>query len=268
MNHASMAADSLRRLRETTPLVHNITNYVAMDVSANALLAIGASPAMVHAEAEVGDFVQLASALVLNIGTLSPAWVEAMHTAAAGARRREIPIVLDPVGAGATPYRTRVANELLQGGLTVVRGNASEVLALAGAAMAPTRGVDSTASVDQAAEAAAALARTCSVIVAVTGEADFVTDGQRRLRIEGGHPWMTKVTALGCALSGVLGAFTAVGSGAAIDAVAHGLAVYGLAGAKAAQAAEGPGTLRWRIMDALHGLTPEAVAAEARIFEQ
>ena len=267
MTHAANAAQSLRRLREATPLVHTITNYVAMDVSANALLAVGASPAMVHAEAEVSDFVQLASALVINIGTLSPTWVSAMHTAAAHARKRSVPIVLDPVGAGATAYRTRVAAALVQEGLTVIRGNASEIMAVAGAAMGPTRGVDSTASVDQATAAAVSLAKASSAVVAITGPTDFVTDGARRLLVGGGHPWMTKVTAMGCALSGLLGAFLAVRPDAPLDAVAHGLAVYGLAGARAAEAAEGPGSLRWRIMDELTAMSPERVAAEAHISE-
>ena len=267
MTHAHEAAESLRRIRQQTPLVHCITNYVAMDVSANALLAVGASPAMVHAESEVRDFVQLASALTINIGTLSPPWVAAMHAAAAGARARNIPVLLDPVGAGATPYRTRVSAALLQGGLTVIRGNASEIMALAGAAAGPTRGVDSTASVDQATDAAVHLARSCATVVAVTGATDFVTDGQRSLHVHGGHPLMTKVTALGCALSSVLGAFAAVRAEEPLTAVAHGLAVYGLAGAKAAEAAQGPGSLRWHIMDVLHNLSPETVAAEARITE-
>ncbi len=264
-NYAADAADSLRRLREANPLVHNITNYVAMDVSANALLAVGASPAMVHAEAEAADFAGLASAVVVNIGTLSPSWVSAMHIAAATARDRGVPTVLDPVGAGATPYRTRVAVHLVKGGMTVIRGNASEIMAVAGAAAGPTRGVDSTASVDEATEAAIHLARTSGAVVAATGAVDFVTDGTRHLRVEGGHPLMAKVTALGCALSGILGAFAAVRPGEALDAVAHGLAVYGLAGAEAGASAGGPGTLRWRLMDALHGLTPEVVAQRAQI---
>ena len=265
MNYAAEAAESLNLLRAQSPLVHSITNYVAMDVSANVLLAVGASPAMVHAEAEVADFAGISSALVLNIGTLSPAWVSAMHTAARVARERQLPIVLDPVGAGATPYRTRVAADLVQQGLTIIRGNASEIMALAGAAAGPTRGVDSTASVDQAADAAQQLARQFKVVVAVTGEVDLVTDGEQQRTVHGGHPWMAKVTALGCALSGLLGAFAAVRPGATLDAVAHGLAVYGLAGAKAGAEADGPGTLRYRIMDTLHALTAEQVAAEARI---
>ncbi|MEL7369201.1 MAG: hydroxyethylthiazole kinase [Myxococcota bacterium] len=265
MTHAQQAAESLTQLRAQNPLVHSITNYVSMDVSANTLLAVGASPAMVHAEAEVADFAQIASALVLNIGTLSPAWVSAMHTAAAVARSRPIPVVLDPVGVGATAYRTRVAADLVRGGLTVIRGNASEIMALAGAAAGPTRGVDSTAAVDEATAAATALAASSSAIVAVTGATDFVTDGQNAFRVGGGHPWMGKVTALGCSLSGVIGAFVAVRPDEPLAATVHALAAFGLAGAKAADGAEGPGTLRLRIMDALHQLTPQTVAAEADI---
>jgi hydroxyethylthiazole kinase len=150
-------------------LVHNITNFVAMDVSANCLLALGASPAMVHAEEEVEDFVAIACALVVNIGTLSPPWVAAMARAAARARALGRPWVLDPVGAGATSYRTRTALELIGLHPTVIRGNASEILALAGAAAGPTKGVDSTHGTDEAVDAAAQLARSSGAVVAVTG---------------------------------------------------------------------------------------------------
>ncbi len=267
MTYGQQAAETLTQLRSQTPLVQSITNYVAMDVSANVLLALGASPAMVHAQAEVSDFVPLASALVLNIGTLSPDWVSAMHLASEAARRRGVPTVLDPVGAGATAYRTREAVGLLQGGLTTVRGNASEILALAGASAGPTRGVDSTASADQAIDAAAVLADRFATVVAVTGEVDYVTDGQRRLRIEGGHALMTKVTALGCALSGVVGACLAVRPDTSLETVAHALGIYGLAGRRAADQARGPGTFRTQFLDALHLLTPELVATEIQIFD-
>ena len=150
MPHATATWVSLQAVRERAPLVHNITNFVAMDVTANCLLALGASPAMVHAEEEVEDFLAIAQALVVNIGTLSPPWVAAMGRAAARARALGRPWVLDPVGAGATPYRTRTSLELIERGPTVIRGNASEILALAGVAAGPTKGVDSTHGADEA----------------------------------------------------------------------------------------------------------------------
>lgn len=262
-NHAAAAAAAIARVRQASPLVHNITNYVAMDVSANALLAVGASPAMVHAEAEVADFVGIASALVINIGTLSPAWVTAMHLAAERAVAGGKPWVLDPVGAGATPYRTTVAAELARRQPTVIRGNASEILALAGtieggSATGQTKGVDSVHGSEQAIDAARSLAMEFGCVVAVTGPVDYVTDGEAVLGVHNGHPLMTRVTALGCAATGVVGAFLAV-QPEPLAATAYGLGVFGLAGEIAARDAAGPGTLRWRLLDALHQLDEPAL---------
>lgn len=243
---------ALARLRQAGPLVHCITNYVAMDVTANALLAIGASPAMVHANEEVEDFVSIASALVVNIGTLSPAWVTAMERAADRAVALGKPWVLDPVGAGATPYRTGVARALAGRKPSVVRGNASEILSLAGE-VGGTKGVDSTRGADEASGIARELARGLDCVVTVTGEVDYVTDGLRMLSVHHGHPMMTRVTALGCALTGITGAFLAVEPDPLL-ASAYALALFGLAGEMAASGAIGPGTLRTRLLDALHVL--------------
>ena len=253
---------ALDRLRQRQPLVHCITNYVAMDVTANALLAVGASPAMVHAREEVEDFVSIASALVVNIGTLSAEWVLSMELAADRAVSLGTPWVLDPVGAGATPYRTGVARDLARRKPTVIRGNASEILTLAGE-VGGAKGVDSTRSADEARDAAAALAREVGCVVAVTGAVDHVTDGTRALAVHHGHPLMTRVTALGCALTGITGAFLAVEEDA-LHAAAHALAVFGLAGEVAASGHAGPGTLRAHLMDALHALD-EDTGLEIRI---
>lgn len=252
------------RLRQATPLVHCITNYVAMDVAANALLAIGASPAMVHANEEVEDFVGIAAALTVNIGTLSPSWVSAMERAADRAVALGKPWVLDPVGAGATPYRTGVARDLAGRKPTVVRGNASEILSLAGE-VGGTRGVDSTRSADEASGVARELARGLGCVVAVTGEVDYVTDGVRILSVHHGHEMMTRVTALGCALTGVTGAFLAVEPDPLL-ASAYALAIFGLAGEMAASGSIGPGTLRTRLLDALYVLDT-LPQAEIRIRE-
>jgi hydroxyethylthiazole kinase len=262
-DYAAEAARALAKLREAAPLVQNITNYVAMDVTANALLALGASPAMVHAADEVEDFVAISQALVINIGTLSPPWVEAMLRAARRAKELGKPWVLDPVGAGATPYRTRVAGELARLGPTVIRGNASEILAVAGESAA-TKGVDSVHGSDAAVAVAEALARDLGTVVAVTGAVDYVSDGARTLAVHNGHPLMTKITALGCTASAMVAAFLAVESDAVV-ASAEALAVLGLAGEQAAAGAEGPGTLRVRLMDALYRMDAGTLERGARI---
>ncbi len=258
-------ARTLQAVREQAPLVHSITNYVSMDVTANALLAAGAAPAMVHAEEEVEHFVGIASALVINIGTLSPPWVRAMERAARRAVELGTPWVLDPVGAGATPYRTRTAGDLAGLAPTVIRGNASEILALAGTG-AGARGVDSVHASGDAAGVAASLAQRIGCVVVVTGAIDYVTDGYRMVAVANGHPLMTRVTALGCTASALVGAFLAVQSDAVV-ASAHALAVLAVAGEVAADGAEGPGSLRVRLLDALHTLGPEKLAS-ARITEE
>lgn len=257
MDYPSATWAALQELRRRAPLVHSITNYVAMDITANALLAVGASPAMAHAAEEVEDFVGIAQALVVNIGTLSPGWVDAMARAAERAGEQGKPWVLDPVGAGATPYRTRVAGELLRRRPTVLRGNASEILALSGAA-ARTRGVDSVDAPEHALELARAMAREEGAVVAVTGAVDYVTDGERVLSVSNGHPMMTRITALGCTATALTAAFLAVESDAVL-ATAQALAVLGLCGEIAARDAEGPGSLRWRLLDALYRLDEEAL---------
>ena len=244
---------TVQELRRVAPLIHNITNYVAMDLSANVLLAIGASPAMVHSENEVEEFVGVADALVINIGTLSPAWVAAMTRAAETARSLEKPWVLDPVGAGATRYRTSVARELSGLRPAVIRGNASEILALAGSGAAATRGVDSVHGAGDALGVARDLAQGLGCVIAVTGATDYVTDGERVLAVDNGHPLMTRVTALGCAATALIGAFLAVEEDSVL-AAAQALAILGLCGEMAARDGSGPGTLRTRIVDTLYAL--------------
>lgn len=270
MNEMTIAAlalpsESLAALRVRVPLVQNITNFVAMDLAANTLLAVGASPAMVHAAQEVDDFITLAAALTVNIGTLSPDWVAAMERAVARAGQLRKPWVLDPVGVGATPYRNETAARLAAAGPTVIRGNASEIMALAGAA-AGGRGVDSTAASDQAVEAAKSLARASGAVVAVTGAVDYVTDGSRVVALRNGVPIMTRVTAVGCALTALIGACCAVQSSPLV-AASHGLAIMGVAGEMAAERAAAPGSFRVALLDALYELDGEALDARSRISE-
>jgi len=254
---------ALEDLRARRPLVHNITNYVAMTVSANVLLALGASPAMVHAAEEVEDFVAISDALAVNIGTLSPPWVAAMRAAVVRARTLGKPWVLDPVGCGATAYRTQVAAELAALSPAVIRGNASEILSLSGQVGAAGKGVDSSARAEDATAAAALLAQRAGCVVAVTGAIDYVSDGASCVGVHAGHALMPLSTALGCSLSAVTAAFTVVRP-PRLAAVAA-LAVFGAAGAVAAQRCQGPGHLPAEICDALYRMDHATLVRHARL---
>lgn len=258
------AARNLVKLRETRPLVHNITNFVVMNFTANILLAAGASPVMAHAENEVEEMVGFARALVLNIGTLTDDWVDAMVKAGKKATSLGVPIILDPVGAGATALRTNAAKRILaETKVSVVRGNASEILALAGA-QANTKGVDAADSVDQATDQAIRLATELGVPVAITGPQDLITDGKRVIRVNNGHPLMSCITGTGCGATAIIGAFSGVDPDP-VSAAATALAYYGLAGQRAAADANGPGSFMIRFLDTLYNLTPEELERDARI---
>ena len=256
-------AEVLARWRDERPLVHNITNFVAMDISANALLAAGASPAMVHAKEEVRDFVAISRAVAINIGTLSPEWVDAMHLAANEAISREIPWVLDPVGAGATSYRTRTSEALAARRPSVIRGNASEILALA-VGTAGTGGVDATHASEDAEESARVLAARRGTVIAMTGSTDFITNGVRTIAVTNGHPMMARVTAVGCTATALVAAACAVEPDALVAATAA-LVFLGVCGERAAEGNPGPGTFRVRLIDALSEITPDDVLHNARL---
>lgn len=256
----------IARLRATAPLVHNITNYVVMNSTANALLALGASPAMVHAVEEVEDFTAISQALVINIGTLSPQWVEAMRLAAIRARTAGIPWVIDPVGAGATSYRTNVAADLVRLRPTVIRGNASEIMTLAGSVSDGGKGVDSAHDTEAGLEPARRLARETHAVVAMTGAVDFVTDGERTIALHNGHPLMARVTGLGCTATALVGACLAAEPNA-VDASVAALTALAIAGEIAAEQAAGPGSLQMMLLDALHTLDEATVRQRARIAE-
>jgi hydroxyethylthiazole kinase len=246
-----MMWQDLQRIRAEAPLVHNVTNYVVMNTTANALLALGASPVMAHAIEEVEEMVGLARALVLNIGTLSAPWVASMLAAGRAAKRRGIPIVLDPVGAGATSFRTSTALQILeQVSPTIVRGNASEIRAVAYAERGGTKGVDSTHDAEQTVDAARALAARYGCVVSVSGATDVIVDARTVVRVKNGHPMMPRVTGLGCTASALTGAFAAVNP-APLRAAAHAMAMSGIAGEMAAERAAGPGTFQLHFLDAL-----------------
>lgn len=252
------------QVRSRRPLVHNITNYVVMNFTANALLAVGASPVMAHALEEMAEMVSLASALVVNIGTLSSPWIEAMKTAVGVARQRQIPIILDPVGAGATQLRTRTARRLLEmGGPIIVRGNASEICALANES-AKTKGVDSTLASDQAIEAARVLVDQHGATVVVSGKIDHIVDAQGHIEVHNGSPLMAQVTGTGCVASALLGALaTTADYGPAAVAT---MLTMGIAGELAATQAPGPGTFLPHFLDALASLDGEQLSSQARLL--
>ncbi|WP_346894178.1 hydroxyethylthiazole kinase [uncultured Roseibium sp.] len=253
----------LAALRAEPPLVQCITNYVAMNIAANVLLAAGASPAMVSDAEEAGEFARIAGALTVNIGTLSGPFVEGMHAAIEGAKQAGRPWVFDPVACRATTLRRRVSAELVARHPTIIRGNASEILSLAGE-VSQGQGVDGRDDVAVSEDAARRLARQSGAVVAVTGPEDYVTDGTRSAHIGGGSPWMPLNTALGCALTGLCGAYAAVaedGFDAAVGALTH----YAVAGTRAHEGAAGPGSFAPRFLDALHAIAPEELDLEHRL---
>jgi hydroxyethylthiazole kinase len=259
------AGETLARIRDRKPLVHQITNYVVMNETANATLALGALPVMAHAIEEVEEMVALAGALVLNIGTLSSHWVEAMVLAGREANARGIPIVLDPVGAGATRYRTETARGLLaELPVDVLRGNAGEVATLVGLD-AEVRGVESIDAGGEAAELARQAARTLDLVAAVTGPVDHVSDGSRVAAISNGHELLATVTGTGCMATAITGAFLAAKPGDAFEAATEALVAFGVAGEDAAVEARGPGTFHAGLYDALAALDPDDLDARARV---
>ena len=256
---------TLATLRERRPLVHQITNFVVMNETANATLALGALPVMAHAREEVEEMAGLASALVLNIGTLAPHWVDAMLLAGAAASQRGIPIVLDPVGAGATRYRTETAKRLLDNvEVTVLRGNAGEVATLVGVE-AEVRGVESIAAAGEAAELAREAARTLGLVASVTGPVDHVSDGIRSLAVANGHELLASVTGTGCMSSALTGCFLAAKPHEPLEAAAEALAAFGVAGEDAAEGARGPGSFHVGLYDALAALDPATLGTRTRI---
>ena len=256
---------SLARIRETKPLVHQITNYVVMNETANATLALGALPVMAHAQEEVEEMVGLAGALAINIGTLSPHWVDAMLAAGRAANARGVPIVLDPVGAGATRYRTETSKRLLDElDVAVLRGNAGEVATLVGVE-AEVRGVESIGGAGDPAELAQQAARALGVVAAVTGPVDHVSDGERTLAVANGHELLGAVTGTGCMSTAMTGCFLAVRPEEPLAAAAEALAAFGVAAEDAAAEARGPGSFHAGLYDALAALDPETLDGRARI---
>ncbi len=258
------AGRDLAAIRERRPLVHQITNFVVMNETANATLALGALPVMAHAVQEVEEMAGAASALVLNIGTLSDEWVEAMLLAGRAANRAGVPVVLDPVGAGATAYRTETARNLLDDlDIAVVRGNSAEIATLAGH-KAEIRGVEAVGSA-AGPELAREAARALGCVAAVTGPVDHVSDGERVLAIANGHELLATVTGTGCMSTAITGCFLAVRPDDPLEAAAEALVAFGVAGEDAAGKAKKPGSFHVALYDALYDLDPKKLDSRAKV---
>jgi hydroxyethylthiazole kinase len=252
------AYDLLDRVRQQKPVVHHLTNWVTIYDCAQVVKTLGASPVMAHAREEVAEMVQIASALVLNIGTLTVDLIEAMKLAAQSANKKGIPVVLDVCGAGATALRDQKCLELLnEVRINVIKGNASEVARVSGESV-KTRGVDATQVGGDLALLARRLADQRQATVVITGKVDIVTDGKKTYRIGNGHSMMTHVVGTGCMAASVIGAFAAVEPDLSL-AAACALTCFGIAAELAAREASGPAVFKERLFDCLYNLDRETV---------
>jgi len=255
-NRFEVALDKLfydvLQIRKKNPIIHNISNLVAMPITANLLLALGASPIMAHAREELADILSLSQALAINIGTLDGNWVNAIAVAQSIALQSGIPIVFDPVGAGASPYRTETAKKILAQGVHVIRGNASEIMALADTHIKNT-GVDSTHSSEEALASAAQIAKQYHCIVVVSGKIDLIVSAKHAVMLHYGSTLFTKVVGMGCSLTAIIASFLTVNPEPFLAAV-HAMALFGLTGELAAKKALGPGSFYTQFLDDLYRL--------------
>jgi Hydroxyethylthiazole kinase, sugar kinase family len=260
---AERVVDLLDAVRSSVPLVQCLTNAVVSGVTANALLALGATPAMTDIPDEAGPFAAVASAVLINTGTPRAEQRVAMTEAAAAAQAAATPWVLDPVAVGTLPVRTALARDLLRFSPTAIRGNASEILGLTGAGVGG-RGVDAVDAPEAALDAAATLASELGTIVAISGATDHVTDGARVIRVSNGHPLLTAMTGGGCVLGAVIAAFLAVGDDA-LSATVAATVVYTIAAELAAVTARGPGSFAVELLDCLATVTDRDVRERLRL---
>ncbi len=256
ISHAADLAGALRALRVQPPLIQCLTNTVVQQWTANVLLAAGACPAMVDNPHEAAGFAAVADAVLINLGTPHDDTADAMKQAVLSATEHGRPWVLDPVAVGGLAWRTAIARDLLAHAPTIIRGNASEIAALAGGAGG--RGTDATADAEAVLEQAKELARTSGAVIAISGPTDIVTDGHDDVRLNHGHVWLTKVTGAGCALGALVAAYATVSTPliAALAATAH----LTLAAESAAESANGPGTFAVHLLDAMTAMEPDDLA--------
>ncbi|MBW2962838.1 hydroxyethylthiazole kinase [Mesonia aestuariivivens] len=255
---------NITQLKKETPLIQNITNYVVMNNTANALLAAGASPIMAHAHSEMEDMMNICQALVINIGTLDEYWVTAMKKAAKQANKLQKPWVLDPVGAGATPYRDEILADLLRLNPTIIRGNASEIMALAKHNTTITKGVDSSADSNEAITAANFLAKNFQTTVCISGITDIILNEEKEVHLSNGNKMMAKITGMGCSATALVAAFSAIIKDTA-EATVSAMALLGVAGELAAKESKGPGSLQLNIIDKLYNLSEEEFISTLKI---
>lgn len=254
-NWAPQAWAHLKSIRETSPLIQCITNFVSVDFVANLLISAGASPAMIHSIEEIPDFAPKTQALYINVGTLTPGWLPAMKLAAMLANDGGRPWVLDPVAAGASGFRLSACLELLKMRPTVIRGNGSEIMSLFKGSLDDTsKGVDSTHESLDAVEAAKFLAKSSGSIVAISGAVDFITDGHRVVGAKNGVSMLQKITGTGCSVTGLIAAFVAIDPSRPFEATASALSVFGVASEIGMNLAKGPASLRMHLIDSLYGL--------------
>lgn len=252
------------RVKEDRPLIHHITNNVTINDCANITLCCGAAPVMAEAPEEAGEMAALADALVLNIGTLNRTQVEAMVLAGKRANKKGIPVILDPVGAGATHYRTATVRSLMEKvEIAVLKGNAGEIGVLAGEE-ATVRGVDSAGLAGDPARITSAFADECGFTVVMTGPEDVISDGSRTLIVENGHPWMENLSGTGCMAASLVGAFSAVSEDCFVASAAA-LSAFGIAAERSALKSSGPYSFRTCLFDELAALTPPDIRNHARI---
>lgn len=256
-------ASDVDALREQSPLVQSITNHVVMNFNANALLAIGASPIMAHAKEEMQGMTAIVNSLVINIGTLENDWIESMLLAGKCMSEQGKPVILDPVGSGATSYRTETCHKIIKECKpTIIRGNGSEIMSLVDSSVL-SKGVDSSMGSDLALDAAKLLAKDSGAVVVISGETDYITDGERVATISNGSKMMTSVTGMGCTATAVVGAFAAINADAFSSAL-HAMALMGVCGEAAASYSKGSGSLLVNFLDELYNMTGEKIAKLVR----
>jgi len=254
----------LNQIVTKSPLVHNITNYVVMNSTANALLSLGASPIMAHAIEEVEDITFISSALVINMGTLSKKWIDSMLLAIKKAEETNTPFVFDPVGVGASAYRTETALKIIKTAIpTVIRANASEIMALAQLSQA-TKGVDSTINTQDALEGAILLSKKLRNTIVISGAVDYIVTGDSISEIHNGNALMSKVTGMGCTATAIIGACIAVEKDSHKAAVAA-MAIMGIAGDMAQEVSNGPGSFQINFLDSLHQISVEDLKQKIKL---
>jgi hydroxyethylthiazole kinase len=254
----------IERIHQERPLIHNITNMVAMNDSANIILAVGGLPVMAHAQEEVGEMVKAAGALVLNIGTLTPEQIESMIIAGKVANSLKIPVILDPVGAGATNLRTESALRLQEKiKINIVRGNFAEISILAGL-KGNIKGVESIGTEKNSVEIACSLARKYNQVAIITGKQDVVTDSKTVIEIDNGSPMLGTITATGCMVTSLIATFAAVDEDYLLASTGA-LVCFGLAGERAAVKAQGPGSFKVNLFDEIYNLNEKIIGEGLKV---